>query len=85
MLLNAEELTMSTLELRDRAMRIIETLPPARLKVAESFLTFLGSSGGKNAERELGVVAKMRQRIKVAEQEVTAGRTTHWRKVRDDV
>ena len=31
------------------------------------------------------VVAKMRRRIKTAEKDVAAGRTTNWRKVRDDV
>ena len=72
---------MSTLELRDRAVRIIKSLPVAKLKVAESFLTFLGSPEGKKVERELDIVAKMRQRIRVAEQDVAAGRTTNWREV----
>ena len=76
---------MSTAELRDRAKRMIEELPPARLKVAASFLAFLETPAAKAAQSDLAVVARMRRRLKAGEQDVAAGRTVDWRKVRSDV
>lgn len=76
---------MSTDELRNQAKRMIEALPPARLRVAASFLAFLGTPAGKRATPELAAVAGMRRRLAAAERDIAAGRTTDWRKVRSDV
>jgi len=76
---------MSTAELRLHAKQMIEALPPARLRVAASFLAFLDAPESKPAARHLAAVAKLRQRIKVAEKDIAAGRGVDWRKVRGDV
>ena len=77
--------TMSTVELRNQAKRMIESLPPARLKVAASFLAFLGTTSGEEAEPQLAAIARMRRRIRTAERDVAAGRSIDWRKIRSDV
>lgn len=76
---------MSTVELRDRARQMIEKLPSSQLKVAASFLAFLETPAGKASQADLAVIARMRRRIKTGEQDVAAGRTIDWRKVRSDV
>ncbi len=76
---------MSTAELRKQAKRMLESLPAGRLKVAASFLAFLDSPAGEEAEADLAVIARMRRRIKTAERAAAAGRSTDWRKARSDV
>jgi hypothetical protein len=76
---------MSTAELRIHAKQMIEALPPAQLKVAATFLAFLDAPKSKAAARGLSAAAKLRQRIKVAEKDIAAGRGVDWRKVRSDV
>lgn len=76
---------MSTAQLRDRAKEIIESLPPAQLRVAASFLAFLGLPADKATQADWATIARMRRRIKTSEQDVAAGRAVDWRKVRSDV
>jgi hypothetical protein len=64
---------------------MIESLPPARLKVAATFLAFLDTPAGKQTESQLAAIARMRRRIRTAERSIAAGRSVDWRKVRADV
>lgn len=75
---------MSTAELRNQAKRMIESLPAARLRVAASFLEFLGTSAGGEAEPQLAAISRIRRRIRTAERHVAAGRSVDWRKVRSE-
>lgn len=76
---------MSTAELRLHAKRMIETMPPSRLKVAASFLAFLEAPESQPTASSLSAVAKLRERIQVAEKDIAAGHGVDWRKVRSDV
>ena len=74
---------MSTTELRRRAKKLIDTLPPAHVRIANSFLTYL--DGQPVDDADLQKIVRMEHRLARSERDIRAGRTVNWRKVRRDV
>jgi hypothetical protein len=76
---------MSTLELRRRAKKTIDELPDDRLKFVNEFLDYVKQRQSDDATRELLKIAGFQRSLRRGEKDLRAGRTTAWRKVRQDV
>jgi hypothetical protein len=76
---------MSTLSLKQEAKALIDSLSGAQLRVATEFLTFVKQRKADAATLELLGITGFEESFARGLQDVKAGRTKPWRKVRSDV
>jgi len=76
---------MTTAQLRERAKERLDSLPPAKVRVAVEFLDYLDTAASRDATAELLETPGLLQDIKNAPKLIKNGRTKDWRKVRKDV
>ncbi len=76
---------MSTIERRQAAKALIDTLSGARLRVAAEFLAFVKHRETDAATLELLAIPGFEKSFARGMADVKAGRTKPWRKVRTDV
>ena len=68
-------------QLRKRAKERLDSLPPAKVRVAAEFLDYLAATASRDATAELLEVPGLLQDIDGAQQ-LQNGRTKDWRNVR---
>ena len=76
---------MSTLQLRNEARALIDTMSRAQLRVASEFLTFINRREMDAATLELLSLPGFEQSFARGKKDIKAGRTKPWRQVRSDV
>lgn len=76
---------MSTTELRRRAKKTIDELSGNRLKFVNELLDYVRERQPQDATSELLKIPGFLESFRRGERDVRSGKTTHWRKVRQDV
>lgn len=76
---------MSTLSLKQEAKALIDSLSGAQLRVATEFLAFVKHRKADAATLELLAIPGFEESFARGMQDIKAGRTKPWRKVRSDV
>ncbi|XWK88992.1 MAG: hypothetical protein U7127_02685 [Phormidium sp.] len=76
---------MNTDQMRLQVKEYVDRLSPERLRVAADFLAYLAERESNEATQELLEIPGFIEAFERGKQDVTAGRVTDWRKVRDDV
>jgi hypothetical protein len=76
---------MSTVELRQEAKALIDSMSGAKLKAASGLLAFIKSREANAATLELLSIPGFESSFARGMRDIKAGRTKSWRKVRSDV
>jgi hypothetical protein len=76
---------MSTLEMRKQAKALIDGMSAAQVRVASEFLASVKSGEVDAATLELLTIPNFTKSFRRGLQDIKAGRTKSWRKVRSDV
>jgi len=76
---------MTTAQLRERAKERLDSLPPAKVRVAAEFLDYLDTAASRDATAELLKIPGLLQDVKDAPKHIKNGHVKDWRKVRKDV
>ncbi len=76
---------MTTAQLRKHAKERLDSLPPAKVRVAAEFLDYLDTSASRDATAELLRIPGLLQDVSNAAKQIKNGQTKDWRKVRKDV
>lgn len=76
---------MSTAVLKQEAKALIDSMSGAQLRVASEFLAFVKDRRADAATLELLAIPGFEKSFARGMQDIKAGRTTPWRKVRSDV
>lgn len=76
---------MTTTDLRREAKRVLDRLPPRKVRAAAQVLAYLDSSASDEATEELLAIPGLLEGVREAEKEIAAGKGVDWRKVRRDV
>ena len=76
---------MSTVALRQEAKALIDAMSGAQLRVASEFLAFVKDRQTDAATLELLTIPGFEKSFARGMQDIKAGRTKPWRKVRADV
>ena len=76
---------MTVKELRRRLKDRVDSLDDEYVKVADHFISFLEDRANEEATRELLNIPGLLEELKESEKDITAGKLTDWRKVRNDV
>ena len=76
---------MSTAALREEAKALIDSLSGAQLRAASEFLAFVKDRKTDAATLELLAIQGFEESFARGMQDIKAGRTKPWRKVRADV
>jgi hypothetical protein len=63
----------------------LDSLPPAKVRVAVEFLDYLETTASRDATAELLKVPGLLQDVKDASKHIKSGQGKDWRKVRKDV
>jgi len=76
---------MTTAQLRDHAKERLDSLPPAKVRVAAEFLDYLETAASRDATAELLTIPGLLEDVQSASGQIKSGRFKDWRKVRKDV
>jgi hypothetical protein len=76
---------MTTTQLRKYAKEQLDSLPPAKIRVAAEFLNYLETAASRDATSELLKIPGLIRDVKEAAGHIKRGRVKDWRKVRKDV
>ena len=76
---------MTIAQLRERAKQRVDSLPPAKVRVAAEFLDYLDAAASRDATAELLSIPGLLQDVKDASEHIRQRRGKDWRKVRQDV
>ena len=76
---------MTDAELKREAMRRIDSLPTAKLRVAAEFLAYLQERASDEATEELLAIPGLLEDVREAQKGIGAGEGVDWRSVRGDV
>lgn len=76
---------MTIAQLREQAKERLDSLPPAKVRVAAEFLDYLEVAASRDATVELLAIPELLQDIKEAPERIKNGQFKDWRKVRKDV
>jgi hypothetical protein len=76
---------MSTLALKQKAKRLIDTMSEAQLQAVSEFLAFVKSREPNDATLELLAIPGFESSYARGMSDIKAGRTKPWRRVRSDV
>jgi hypothetical protein len=63
----------------------LDSLPPAKVRVAAEFLDYLDTAASRDATAELLKIPGLLQDVKDASKQIKNGQTKDWRKVRKNV
>jgi len=72
---------MTTAQLRERAKERLDSLPPAKVRVAAEFLDYLDTGASRDATAELLKIPGLLQDVKDASKQTKNGRIKDWRLV----
>ena len=72
---------MTTAQLRERAKERLDSLPPAKVRVAAEFLDYLDTAASRDATAELLKIPGLLQDVKDASKQIKNGRIKDWRLV----
>jgi hypothetical protein len=75
---------MTTAQLRDHAKERLDSLPPAKVRVAAEFLDYLDTTASRDATAELLKIPGLLEDVRSAAERVKKGRLKDWRRVRKD-
>jgi len=72
---------MTIAQLRERAKERLDSLPPAKVRVAAEFLDYLDTGASRDATAELLKIPGLLQDVKDASKHIKNGRIKDWRLV----
>jgi hypothetical protein len=76
---------MTTAQLRRKAKKQLDSLPPGKVRVAAEFLDYLEVAASRDATAELLKIPDLLQDVEEAPGHIKKGQFKDWRKVRKDV